>query len=204
MTTWLTAMLIAGLVLWNSYQQLHYADHHKLKLDAEYYKKLYNGTVDSYYKNLKDYYTDLDLLQRQHYKLSMQLHGLRDSIKPATILEDVYVTAYAPMDNQSGMCADETPTTTSTGVHPGWGYVAVNPDLIPYGTVLYIPDYGTAIAVDTGYAVRNYNGIQIDVYMDTYDQAIQWGARLRDVIVIDTLKKEEWVGLRLIKEEANE
>ena len=44
----------------------------------------------------------------------------------------VTATAYAPLDNKSGICADGNPNVTSVGVKPGPGVIAVNPDLIPY------------------------------------------------------------------------
>ena len=193
-----TILSIIGLLLCTGYATYFIIPEYKML------QHRYQYVYDELRRVSRESEQDQDYYQRALSVYSHQIDALCNDVKPATILKDVYVTAYAPMDNQSGICADETPTTTSTMVHPGWGYVAVNPDLIPYGTVLYIPGYGTAIAADTGYAVRTYNGIQIDVYMDTYDQAIQWGTQTLDVIVLDTLKKEDWVGLKLIKEEANE
>lgn len=63
---------------------------------------------------------------------------------------------------------------TSTGVVPYHGIVAVDPDVIPYGTRMYIPGYGFAVAGDCGGAI---NGSRIDLYMENYSDAISWGRR---------------------------
>lgn len=95
------------------------------------------------------------------------------------------VTAYAPLDNKSGICADSNPTVTSTGYTPKVGICAVNPAKIPYGSLIYIPFYGYAIAQDTGVAMRNYNGIAIDVVMETYEEAIEWGIRYLEIQILN-------------------
>lgn len=61
---------------------------------------------------------------------------------------------------------------TSTGVVPYHGVVAVDPDVIPYGTRMYIPGYGFAVAADCGGAI---NGNTIDLFMEDYGDAISWG-----------------------------
>jgi 3D (Asp-Asp-Asp) domain-containing protein len=63
---------------------------------------------------------------------------------------------------------------TSTGVVPYHGVVAVDPDVIPYGTRMFIPGYGFAVAADCGGAI---NGDRIDLFMDSYSEAISWGRR---------------------------
>ena len=63
---------------------------------------------------------------------------------------------------------------TSTGVVPYHGVVAVDPDVIPYGTRMYIPGYGFAVAADCGGAI---NGNTIALYMEDYGDAISWGRR---------------------------
>lgn len=71
-----------------------------------------------------------------------------------------------------------TGTRTTTGNRLRRGLVAVDTNVIPLGTRLYIEEYGYAIADDTGGYIR---GQKIDLAMDTYDQAIQFGRR--DVVV---------------------
>ena len=57
---------------------------------------------------------------------------------------------------------------------PYHGVVAVDPDVIPYGTRMYIPGYGFAVAADCGGAI---NGNTIDLFMEDYGDAISWGRR---------------------------
>jgi 3D (Asp-Asp-Asp) domain-containing protein/peptidoglycan hydrolase CwlO-like protein len=63
---------------------------------------------------------------------------------------------------------------TATGAPTGWGVVAVDPSLIPLGTRMSIPGYGTGVAADTGSAVR---GATIDLWFPTLAQARAWGRR---------------------------
>ena len=63
---------------------------------------------------------------------------------------------------------------TATGVPTGWGVVAVDPNVIPLGTGLTIPGYGSGVAADTGSAVQ---GATIDLWFPTVAQARLWGRR---------------------------
>ncbi len=79
--------------------------------------------------------------------------------------------------------------TTSTGSPAAFGRVAVNPNLIPYGTRMYIcsPDgklvYGYAVAADTGGAAMR-NVIIADLYYDTYAQCMKIGTRTMNVYIL--------------------
>lgn len=64
--------------------------------------------------------------------------------------------------------------TTSTGIPVGWGVAAVDPRVIPLGTRLTIPGYGTAVAADTGGAIV---GSRIDLWFPTCARAGGWGTR---------------------------
>lgn len=63
---------------------------------------------------------------------------------------------------------------TATGAPTGWGVVAVDPSVIPLGTRLSIPGYGTGVAADTGGAIQ---GATIDLWFPTVAQANAWGRR---------------------------
>ena len=64
--------------------------------------------------------------------------------------------------------------STATGIPVGWGVVAVDPSVIPFGTRMSIPGYGEGFAADTGSAVR---GNTIDLWFPTVAQARAWGRR---------------------------
>jgi 3D (Asp-Asp-Asp) domain-containing protein/peptidoglycan hydrolase CwlO-like protein len=69
---------------------------------------------------------------------------------------------------------------TSTGIRTGPGVVAVDPSVIPLGTRLTIPGYGTGVAADTGGAMR---GNVIDLWFPTTQQAHAWGRRTVTVTI---------------------
>lgn len=90
-------------------------------------------------------------------------------------LTAVEVTAYT-----------HTGKRTATGRWPKIGYVAVNPNVIPYGTKLYIPGYGYCTAQDTG-AFRHEDGgmkNQIDLFMNTEKECKKWGRKKNVTIYI--------------------
>lgn len=72
--------------------------------------------------------------------------------------------------------------TTSTGALAEVGKVAVNPNVIPYGTKMYIVSsdgkhvYGYAVAADTGSALMN-GTVDVDLYYNTYGECLQFGRR---------------------------
>ncbi|MCS7243554.1 MAG: 3D domain-containing protein [Candidatus Calescibacterium sp.] len=63
---------------------------------------------------------------------------------------------------------------TYTGERVRRGIVAVDPNVIPLGTKIYVEGYGYAVASDKGSAIK---GFKIDLYFETYDEAIMWGRR---------------------------
>ncbi len=78
---------------------------------------------------------------------------------------------------------------TATGVPVYYGGVAVNPNVIPYGSKLYIVSsdgsvvYGYATAVDTGGALMS-GSVLVDVFYPTYNQCVNWGRRNVTVYVL--------------------
>ena len=78
--------------------------------------------------------------------------------------------------------ASATPTGyTATGILAQEGVVAVDPHVIPLGTKLFVPGYGFALAADTGGAII---GNRIDLCMDSYDAAIEFGRRPVQVFIL--------------------
>lgn len=62
------------------------------------------------------------------------------------------------------------------------GVVAVDPNVIPMGTKLYVEGYGDAIAADQGGAIK---GNRIDLFFDSKSEAYNWGMRTVKVTVYD-------------------
>ncbi len=84
-------------------------------------------------------------------------------------------TAYTPYDPG---CSG----TTATGTKAGYGTIAVDPNLIPLGSRVYIPGYGVGIAEDTGGAIK---GSRVDVCYETREQALEWGVKYLPVYVLE-------------------
>ncbi len=61
------------------------------------------------------------------------------------------------------------------------GIVAVDPNVIPMGTRLYVEGYGEAIAADQGGAIK---GNRIDLYFDSRQEALNWGMRTVKVTIL--------------------
>ena len=78
----------------------------------------------------------------------------------------------------------ETPSQlrTSTGTIPKEGRtIAVDPKVIPYGSIVYIQDYGYFIAEDCGGDIKQN---RIDVFTASHSTAIQQGRKVANVWVL--------------------
>ena len=78
----------------------------------------------------------------------------------------------------------ETPEQlkTSTGKVPKEGRtIAVDPKVIPYGSIVYIQGYGYFIAEDCGGAIK---GNRIDIFTASYATAIKNGRRTANVWLV--------------------
>lgn len=66
------------------------------------------------------------------------------------------------------------PGRTASGLPVGIGVIAVDPNVIPLGTRVFVPGYGPAVAADVGTAIK---GNIIDLWMPSTAQARAWGRR---------------------------
>lgn len=76
---------------------------------------------------------------------------------------------------------------TATGTKPKIGTVAVDPRIIPLGSILYIEGYGWARAEDTGSAIK---GKRIDVWLPSKEQSLKWGVKRVKVVVYKPSKRK--------------
>lgn len=82
-------------------------------------------------------------------------------------------TAYAPNVGGTGF--------TYSGNYAGKGHAAVDPAVIPIGSILFVEGYGYCIADDIG---RSVKGNIIDVGVDTIEQAYNWGSKQVKVYLV--------------------
>ncbi|WP_245808968.1 peptidoglycan-binding protein [Shouchella patagoniensis] len=79
-------------------------------------------------------------------------------------------------------CSGVTATGIDLNANPNQKVVAVDPNVIPLGTKVYVEGYGEAIAGDTGGAI---NGQKIDLYMQSKSDAQNFGRKTVKVTVLN-------------------
>jgi 3D (Asp-Asp-Asp) domain-containing protein len=94
----------------------------------------------------------------------------------------IKVSATAYTANCRG-CSGITRTGINLLKNPHLKVISVDPRVIPLGSKVYVPGYGTAIAGDTGGAIK---GNKIDLFIPTRQAALKWG---RKTVTIEILSK---------------
>lgn len=94
------------------------------------------------------------------------------------------VTAYCPCKK---CCGENAQGLTASGHEISYNqsrFVAADTDLLPFGTKLMIPGYGTTAVevIDRGGAIK---GHKLDVFFPTHEEALQWGRQWVDVTVVE-------------------
>ncbi|MFC7320612.1 3D domain-containing protein [Halobacillus campisalis] len=87
------------------------------------------------------------------------------------VIKEVEAEATAYTANCVG-CSGVTATGIDLNNNPDQKVIAVDPDVIPLGSKVYVEGYGTAIAGDTGGAI---NGNRVDLYMQDRGDALDFG-----------------------------
>lgn len=134
---------------------------------ANYYRDILQyADEDETIQNLKENWSILDLnKQTQENKV----YSLKSNLKlyQQNYLGKFKLTAYCPCRS----CSGEWGAITSTGVIPQDGVtIAVDPNIIPYGTKVYIEDVGVRVAQDCGGAIKNN---KIDVYVSNHENCFK-------------------------------
>ena len=104
-----------------------------------------------------------------------------NSIQSSVQKKVMTVTSTAYTANCEG-CIGITANGTNLKEIPYAKVVAVDPNVIPMGSVVYVPGYGYAVAADTGGGIQ---GNEIDVYMKNYSDAVNWGRKNVNITIIN-------------------
>lgn len=94
--------------------------------------------------------------------------------------EVIYMKATAYSADCNG-CSGITATGINLKADRNKKVVAVDPNVIPLGSTVWVEGYGTAIAGDTGGAIK---GNRIDIHVPTHSEAMGYGIRTVKVKVI--------------------
>ena len=79
-------------------------------------------------------------------------------------------------------CSGITATGIDLKANPYEKVIAVDPNVIPLGTKVFVEGYGHAVAADTGGAIK---GNKIDIHVPTKDQAYNWGRKVVEVTILE-------------------
>lgn len=101
------------------------------------------------------------------------------SISTADTEEKLTVVATAYSRNQPSLT---NITATGIDLRDNPQVIAVDPDVIPLGTKVYVEGYGEAIAGDTGSAI---NGKRVDLHMESIDESFAWGIQEVELTILD-------------------
>jgi 3D (Asp-Asp-Asp) domain-containing protein len=69
---------------------------------------------------------------------------------------------------------------TASGARARVGTIAADPDIFPFGTIMYVEGYGYGRVEDTGSDIKGYH---IDLFFRSHAEAKQWGRRRTQVVV---------------------
>jgi len=142
-----------------------------------------NGTKDLYYKEIyfggdkiKEVFTKEVITKMPVTKTYVV--GTAKPPKKYIKAMDVIATAYSPTYAET----DSNPFVTASGLRSNYGVVAVDPKVIPLGTLMYVEGYGYAVAGDTGGAIK---GNRIDVFFYSPWEANKWGVKRVKIYILD-------------------
>ncbi|WP_312855495.1 3D domain-containing protein [Litoribacterium kuwaitense] len=95
--------------------------------------------------------------------------------------KEIYVKSTAYTAYCTG-CSGKTATGYDLRANPDAKVIAVDPNVIPLGTKVYVEGYGEAVAADTGSAIK---GNRIDVFFPSKQKAYSWGVKNLKVRILE-------------------
>ncbi|KIL44662.1 hypothetical protein KP77_28830 [Jeotgalibacillus alimentarius] len=98
-----------------------------------------------------------------------------DAVQEMTVTATAY-TAYC------AGCSGVTATGIDLRSNPNQKVIAVDPNVIPLGSRVWVEGYGEAIAGDTGGAIK---GNKIDLFIPSQQAALNYGVQTVDIKILD-------------------
>ncbi|WP_432357987.1 3D domain-containing protein [Sporosarcina sp. UB5] len=128
-------------------------------------------------QNLKVVKTDTNVNTKPSSKKVTKTPSRSDD----NVVKEFTVSASAYTANCNG-CSGITSTGINLKRNPDVKVIAVDPDVIPLGTKVYVEGYGYAIAGDTGGAIK---GNKIDVFFPSKSDAYKWGRKQVKIKILE-------------------
>lgn len=119
--------------------------------------------------------------------ISSKYNQLMLSLQPELVERDMpykklgrfELTWYCPCEKCVGKKKE---VRTYTGTKPKAGRtLAVDPNIVPLGSILYVQGYGYFIAEDIGSAIK---GNHVDIYVDSHREALQNGKKIANIYLL--------------------
>jgi 3D (Asp-Asp-Asp) domain-containing protein/uncharacterized coiled-coil protein SlyX len=150
----------------------------KQKADNQKATETFQQQRESLEKKIKE------LEQELAFKKANEGKAIAASTLPSTGLQGRKVTVEATgyIATCSEGCTGFTATGYNLAAHPNAKIIAVDPNVIPLGTKVYVPGYGYAVAADTGGGI---DGHEIDVHFPSTHDALVWGRRTIEITVLN-------------------
>ena len=104
--------------------------------------------------------------------------AVKEEIK---VKEQITVAATAYTAECQG-CSGTTKTGINLLENPDEKVIAVDPNIIPLGSKVYVEGYGYAVAGDIGGGI---NGHEIDVFLSEQQDAVDWGRQQVKVAIVE-------------------
>ncbi len=126
-----------------------------------------------------------EIVERGTRSVKTSSRGTFRYSKVLTMTATAYDLSYESTGKRPG---DRWYGITASGTKARPGVVAVDPNVIPLGTKLYVesldgtPDYGFCVAEDTGGAIK---GNKIDLFFETAEEVRRFGRRKVRVYILD-------------------
>jgi len=98
-----------------------------------------------------------------------------------SVSKEFYVNSTAYTAHCNG-CSGTTATGMNLRANPNAKVIAVDPNVIPLGTKVYVEGYGYAVAADTGSAIK---GNKIDVFLSSKSAAYRWGSKRVKIKILE-------------------